>query len=220
VNWPPVFSEEGAVLACRLTSRRTGRDCIAVDGRRGEEFDRVGAPSLSRDGRHVAYRAHLGDRCFAVTDGKRGPEAEFMTDPAISEDGRVTAYAARRDGRWVLVAGARETALDVQPAAVFLSRDGRAVGYWYLHESRARVVVVDRGPGESFSVVGPPAFSPDGATVAYLAQDGDREFIVVGSAKVPVSGRAGDPVFSPDGSRVGYGVRVDREVWWKVVDVR
>jgi hypothetical protein len=223
VSWPLCFSESGGVVACRLTSKKSQRGCIAVDGRRGEEFDQVGPPVLSRDGKRVAYRAHQGDRCFVVIDGERGPDFEFMSDPAISADGTVVAYGAKQAGRWCLVVGDRRTPVDHQPSLVFLAPDGRSVGYWHSESpgsgsSRVRVVV-DGKPGDTFSMVGSPVFSPDGKTVTYAADDGGRQYIVVGGRSVQVTGREGDPVFSPDGRKVGYGARIGREIWWKVLNV-
>ncbi len=224
VRWPLCFSEAGGVVACRLTSSTSERGCIAVDGRRGEEFDRVGPPVLSRDGKHVAYRAHRGDRCFVVVDGERGPDFELMSDPAISADGRVVAYGARQAGRWCLVVGDARTPIDHQPCLVFVGPDGRSAGYCRFESpgggaSRVRVVV-DGKSSEGFSIVGLPVFSPDGRTVAYAGDQGGRQYVVVGDRKIEVSGRESDPVFSRDGRKVGYGARIGREIWWKVLDVR
>jgi hypothetical protein len=208
-------------MACHLTSRTSSKECVALDGRREEEFDRVGAPALSRDGRHLAYRAQLGERPFVVVDGRPGPAAEYMGDPAISADGRVVAYAARRDGRWRLVVGEGETALEGPPSSVFLSPDGSSVA-WLMKSgsdgsSKVRVFVNGKA-GEPFALVGRVAFSPDGRRVTYAADDGDRQYVVIGEEKREASGRLGDPVFSPDGRRVGYGARIGRELWWKVLE--
>jgi hypothetical protein len=219
VSWPLCFSEERAGIACRLTSRKTQKCCIAVDGRRGAEFDRVGPPVLSRDGTHVAYRAQAGDRSFVVIDGERGPDCEFMSDPAISADGTVVAYGVKQDGRWSLSVGARRTPIDHQPSYVFLSSDGRSVGYRHDAGGSKLRVVVDGKPQEAFSMVGLPVFSPDGKTVTYAADDGDKQYIVIGDLKVEVSGRVGDPVFSPDGRKVGYGARIGHELRWIVLDL-
>ena len=222
VSWPPVWSADGSAMACRLTSRAIQKECVAVDGRRGEEFDRVGMPALSRDGKRVAYRAHQGERSFVVVGLRRGPEVELMTDPAISADGRVVAYAARLDGRWRILVDGREIAVEAQPSHVFLSDDGRSVG-WQAgtgSDGAAKVRVVVNGiAGAPFTLVGRPVFSPDGRRVAYAADDGTKQYIVIDDAKVEVSGRLSDPAFSPDGKQVGYGARAGRELWWKVLDV-
>src|SRR5947207_3194905 len=145
VSWPPIWSADGSTLACRLTSRGTPKESVSRNGQRGEEFDRVGSPALSRDGKRLAYRAQEGNRCFAVVDGRRGPAFEFMSDPAVSADGSVVAYAARRDGRWRLIVGDRERELEGPVSSVFLSADGRSVG-WLTREgsdgaAKVRVVV-------------------------------------------------------------------------------
>jgi len=221
VSWPPIWSRDGSAMACRLTSRSTSKECVVLNDRRGEEFDRVGSPALSRDGKRLAYRAHLGERCFVVVDGRRGPEAEYMSDPAVSADGSVVAYAARRDGRWRLIVGERETELEGPPTTVFLSADGRSVGWQKKagSDGSAKVrVVVNGKAGEPFPLVGRAVFSPDGRRVTYAADEGDKQYVVIGEEKREVSGRLGDPVFSPDGRKVGYGARIDRELWWKVLE--
>src|SRR5204863_2654341 len=147
VSWPPIWSRDGSAMACRLTSRTTSKECVVWNERRGEEFDRVGSPALSRDGKHLAYRAQREERCFVMVDGRRGPEFEYMSDPAISADGSVVAYSARRDGRWQLIVGERETELDGPPSSVFLSDDGRSVG-WQMKtgsDGNAKVRVVVNG---------------------------------------------------------------------------
>ncbi len=218
-SWPLCFSETGNVVAGRLSSRTTGRDRIAVDDLPGPEFDRVGPPVLSRDGRRVAYRAQRGDRSFVVVDGAAGPEAELMSDPAISADGKTVAYGERRDDRWWLVVGERRMPIGHRPAFVFLSADGRSAGYWYVGEdSRARVVV-DGKAGEPFALVGLPCFGPDGRTVAYGAEEGERSYVVIGDRKFESPGRSSDPVFLPGGRKIGYGVRIGREIRWKELDL-
>ena len=56
VSWPPIWSADGSTLACRLTSRATPRESVSRNGQRGEEFDRVGSPALSRDGGGALFR--------------------------------------------------------------------------------------------------------------------------------------------------------------------
>jgi hypothetical protein len=223
INWPPVWSADASTIACRLTFRAGGKDCIALNGKRGEEFERVGAPVLSRDGRRVAYRALDGGKSLLVVGSERGPGVEFMSDPALSADGRVTAVAVRRDGQWRIRTDGREIPLEGQPTALFLSPDGRSVGWIESSgsngDSKVRVVVEGK-PGEPFTMIGRPLLGPDGRQVTYAADIGDKQYVVIGDEKIEVSGRLGDPVFSPDGTKVGYGAMIGRELWWKVLEVR
>ena len=183
----------------------------------------VGPPVLSRDGRVVAYRAERNGRHFIQVGDREEPAFDFVSDPALSADGATVAYAGKRDNAWILVAGGRTWPLSRKPAAVFVSDDGRRVGWVDLEErtdggSKARVVV-EGEPGEPFGIVGNPVFSPDGGRVAYAADSGDRRYVVIGGRKFETPYRAGDPAFSADGRRVGYGARIGRELRWKVLEV-
>jgi len=80
-------------------------------------------------------------------------------------------------------------------------------------------VVVNGKAGEPFTLVGRPLFSPDGRIAAYSADQGGKQYIVIGDSKIEVAGRESDPVFGPDGRSVGYGARIGREIWWKVLAV-
>ena len=79
-------------------------------------------------------------------------------------------------------------------------------------------VVVNGKAGEPFALVGRAIFSPDGRRVTYAADEGEKQYVVIGEEKREVSGRLGDSVFSPDGRKVGYGARIGRELWWKVLE--
>jgi len=221
-GWPLAFSADGSVVAHRLWQVKGKRCRVVVNGREGPEFDGVGQPFLSADGAVVAYRAERNDEYFIRVGDRDGPAFEFVTDPAVSADGSTVAYAASQEGRWFLVAGARKIPLAGHPDMVFVSPDGRQVG-WVDRESlpeggyKMRVAVPGR-VGETFSIVGRPAFSPSGATFAYAADEGARRFVVIGPRKVETPHRVSDPVFSPDGRHVGYGARIGRELWWRVVE--
>jgi hypothetical protein len=82
-------------------------------------------------------------------------------------------------------------------------------------------VVVGDQKGPAFEAIGSLVFSPDGTNVAYPAKQGGKWFIVVGDKKGPACDDVADPVFSSDGSKMAYGARLqDRELWWKVMDIR
>jgi hypothetical protein len=41
---------------------------------------------------------------------------------------------------------------------------------------------------------------------------------VVDERVIEIRGRPSNPVFSRDGRQLGFGVRLDRALWWNVVD--
>lgn len=195
---------------------------MVVNGKESPKFDMVGRPALSRDGRVVAYWACRNDEYFVRVGDREDRAYEFVTDPAVSADGTTVAYGACRDGRWCLRAGAEERPLAGKPALIFVSPDGRRVGWVELQPaagggSRMRVVA-EGAAGEYFSLVGNPSFSPVDGTVVYAAEEARRKYVVIGAKQFESPDRVGDPVFSPDGRRVGYGARVGRDLLWKMID--
>ena len=221
--WPISFSADGTVIAYPLVNAKATRGRVVVDGRRGPEYDVVGRPALSADGRVVAYRAQRDDECFIRINDREEPAWDYVSDPAVSRDGSVVAYAGSRNGRWFLVVGGTETPLSGRPSSVFLGADGRRAGWIELETapdggSKMRVVAGEER-GEPFGIVGRPEFSPTESLVAYAADEGSKRFVVIGTKKFETLHRVGDPVFSPDGRQVGYGARIGREIRWKVLDV-
>jgi hypothetical protein len=224
VEWPLALTVDGGVVACQVTDPGTGKSCIAIDGRHGELYDSVGTPRLSANGSTVAYRARRGESHFVVVGTRAGPPFDFVKDPALTPGGESVAYAAARGGRWFLVVDRTELAVEAEPIDVFLGPDRDCLGWTYLElsptgSSKARVVTRGR-TGPAFDLVGRPTFSPDGSSVAYFAEEGDKHYVVVGDRATEVDGQLSDPVFSRDGTRVGYGARIGKELWWKVLTCR
>ncbi|HZN41079.1 MAG TPA: hypothetical protein VFD82_19890 [Planctomycetota bacterium] len=222
VGWPLAMTEDARVIAYQLIDAQSGKASIAVDGRRGELFDAVGTPVLSDDGKVVAHRAQLGESHFVVIGDRRERAFDFVKDPALSADGTWAAYAGARGGQWFLVVDGNERAVEHEPADVFVGPDRRCVGWTYLEPaanggSTARVVVGERR-SEPFDLVGRPVFSADGSKVAWFAERADRSYIVAGDRMIEIRGRPSNPVWSRDGRQLGFGVRLDRELWWNVVD--
>jgi hypothetical protein len=194
-----------------------------VDGRESPSFQLAAAPSLSRDGRVVAHMVVRDDECFIrIGDREAGPFDE-VTHPVVSQDGSTVAYAGVSDGRGFLIVGQKATPIGRKPLKVFISHDGREAG-WIdrvdLPDGGCKMRVVAFGkPGEPFSIIGKPAFSPAQPLVAYAAEEEEAKYVVIGDKKLETPHRVGEAVFSPDGRKVGYGARIGRELWWKVIDV-
>ncbi|HKS17426.1 MAG TPA: hypothetical protein VJU16_08950 [Planctomycetota bacterium] len=222
-GWPIAFSGNGTVMAYPLFRAKDHQGSIVVNGVEGPVFENVGWPALSRDGRVVAYRACRNDDWFIRIGDREEPSYDSITDPVVSDDGSTVAYAAENYGKWTLHQGSRTSTLLGMPHKIFISPDGRHVGWIDLASlpeggSKMRVIV-DGKPGEAFGIVGKPSFSPTESLAVYGAEEADRIFVVIGTRKFETPDRVGDPVFSPDGRKVGYGARIGRELWWKVIDV-
>jgi len=223
--WPISLSGEGSVVAYRMAAGADGdlRYWVIVNGKESPPFTYIGRPSLSRDGRVVAYRASLEEEQFIrVGDRVEGP-FDWVTDPVVSSDGSTVAYAASVNREGFLKVGGKKSPLPGKPDMIFLSPNGRDAGWLERLPlpdggSKMRVVAFGR-TGESFGLVGNPVISPTEPLVAYGAEDEKRCFVVIGARKVETPDRVGDPVFSPDGRRVGYGARIGREFWWKVLEI-
>src|SRR5688572_17289145 len=82
--WPLSFSGDGQVVAYAMAHLKERKARIVVDGREGPLFASVGLPSLSRDGRVVAYRAERNDEYFIRIRDRDEPACDFVTDPAVS----------------------------------------------------------------------------------------------------------------------------------------
>ena len=217
------FSADGSVLAYVVTDRKGHRSRVVVNGRESPEFEMVGRPAMSRDGRVVAYWAYRDNQCFIRIGDREEPTYDLSIGPVVSADGSTIAYAGWRDQTWFLHVGAEKTPLSAKPQSLFLSADGRQVG-WIENQdlpaggSKMRVVASGTA-GPWYGIVSGPVFSPLGTLAAYGAEDGNRKSVVIGTREIDTPDRAGDPVFSPDGRSVGYGARVGRELWWKVLNV-
>jgi len=224
--WPISLSGDGTTVAYRLASMQSQEQkyWVVFHGGESPSFDYAGLPTLSRNGRVIAYKATRNeDEHFIRIGEKEEPACDWVTDPAVSADGSIVAYAGSRRGRSFLKVNDKETPISGKPNSVFLSPDGRKVGWVELVEipeggSKMRVVAFNT-TGKSHGLVGRPMISPTEDIVTYGCDEGQAKFVVIGTRKVETPDRISDPVFSPDGRKVGYGARIGRELWWKVLDV-
>jgi hypothetical protein len=188
------------------TAKRAKKWVVVVNGREHDlEFDDIEAVFVAQAGKRVAYAARRGAgikaawgraKWHVVVDGAEGPAFGILGGLVMSRDGRRVGYGAIRedragDGR-IVVDGIEGPGFGGGGAS---SGSYRKAGYfqrlWPLVHS-----------------VGGPVFSPDGERVAYAAQRGRRDAVVI------VDGEPGDqyeaiispPVFSRDGKRLAYVV--------------
>jgi hypothetical protein len=199
------FSPDGR-LVYRGRALVGWKEFAVVDGKRGPEFDSLGGPVWSADGKSLAYRARRGPRreegaWCVVVDGKPGPDHEAVGDPVFGPDGAV-AYAFRKDGRWR--AGDGEPFDEIReirpgPKLAYVARSGKEV-----------FVVVDGKRSEPFDTAWGLAW---GKSLAFAARRGGRALVVVDGKTVAEADDVSPPLW--DGDACGFGTRMDRAIAWK-----
>lgn len=139
----------------------------------------------------------------------------------------MVAYFAEveKDEEWeyVLIVGSRVVSVPEGTSRVFLNHDGTKVGTIERvgeDDDRQYRVVVGQTKGKLYDQVGTPEFGGPEGTVVYQADKGSRSLVVVGDREFDAPGIVGEPVMTANGSQVGYGAKLGRELWWKVIELK
>lgn len=177
---------------------------VMINDRKQVEFEKVDPPfEWSPDGKTLAYLANRGGTWKVVGGSMQSLEME--------------------GGRWHVVRGAEvsEGYDDVGEGVgyignqeLYFSSDGKRFGYAARKDGKM-FAVIDGKKGEVFDYVGRITFSPDGSTVAYMANRGGemsgggpvrggKGFIVVDDVVGETFDSVSDPVFSADGKKIGF----------------
>ncbi len=212
----PLFSPDGKSWAFRAVKGE--KQFIVVNGKKGEDFDKVGGPVFSPDGRTVAYWAEIGDKRFMVVGDRRGPEFGVVGDPVFSPDGKTVAYEAREGVYPVMVVGDRRIRLkDGNPERPVWKPDSSLLAFVERGREQSFLWVGDqRTPTDSVSGL---RFSPDGGTMVYRSLSDNRKwFVFVNGTKSEAYDdveRVDPFVFAPDGKTVTYRARIGNK-WFTV----
>ena len=221
-HFPVYLSGDGNVLAYLWRNPTTKESCVVVDGKESPPFQIAGPPSLSRDGRVVAHLFTRDDESYIRQGDREEGPFDWASHPVVSRDGSTMAYAFGKNGNWLSVGG-KKTPLVGNVHSLFISSNGKEVGLLdrvNLPEGGYKTRAVAFGKtGETFSTITGPVFSPTRPLIAYGATQERQKYVVIGDTKHETPNRVGEVVFSPDGRKVGYGARIGRELWWKVIDV-
>jgi Tol biopolymer transport system component len=187
-NWSETFADDGSSFA--YAARLGSKEFVIFNGWKGPEFDGVGPPLLSPDGRSVAYAAReirtVDSVRLIVIDGKTVGQYSDIGRLTFSPDGKKLAYYAKKrdEDDWVL----------------------------YVHDGSG---LADRPAGppkfKTYEKDLEPAFSRDGAGMAYVAWEGSEKHVVggkklcVNDTVLDVAAEFGQPAFSPDGDKLAAG---------------
>jgi Tol biopolymer transport system component/serine/threonine protein kinase len=190
-------------------------------------------PSLSRDGRRLAYSTVNTNPSIAILDRRTGfvatrPQSRSEEMPAFSPDGRRLAFCSDREGRFDLWAqdieegkphGEPKRLTDGVGAKALpvYSPDGRWIAYW--GDKHMWVLAAIGGAArrltEDPAVDLQPAWSPDGRRIVFVSdRSGSRHLWVTafanGSAVGAPSRVTSDdapevlPAWSPDGATIAF----------------
>jgi Tol biopolymer transport system component len=224
-------------------------------------FDFLTSALVPRSGQPVRFRAgsRVGkhsEKWWLVADGKKVASEDWIGTVAVSRDGSSCAYwtepGAKLDESGATARGSMQFVLDGRRGLKWddadalgepqFSRDGDKVATAAMKSGKWRVLVVSRR-GEvaldtPFAAIGDLAWRPDGAELAYAADEFELDFrnprtargnaphtsdsqakfrICFGLGKdVGTWGTAfddcGDPVWTPNGQSVAYRMRKEKKL--------
>lgn len=143
-----------------FVAKVAGGEAAYVDGRAGKTYPSIANDPISeagtlypftfsRDGRHVAYVAHLSNGRAprrVVVDGKEGPAFDYIWSGGLhfSDDGKHFAYTAERDGkRFVVVDGVESAPYErvTTPASREYKDRGFVIAFQAARDGRQLFVV-------------------------------------------------------------------------------
>ena len=81
-----VMSSDGMRVA--YGALKNGKYKMVIDGKTSGEYDAVGVPSFSPDGKHVTYRAGKNEQAIVFVDGDEVPNyIGLVCEPVFRKDG-------------------------------------------------------------------------------------------------------------------------------------
>ncbi|MFN0205366.1 MAG: hypothetical protein ACKVS6_03530 [Planctomycetota bacterium] len=200
-----VFSRDGKRLAYTAHQGGAGgkmRCHVQVgEEKYGLKFDDAGSPIISPDGKKIAYRVLTGDKLqIAIDQTVASKQYDVLGAAVFSPDNKKLVFAANKGGTV-------HSSMAVTSYAVHNSKGGK----WFM--------VAGDQEKEEFDMVDDPVFSNDGKSLAYRAKSNGKWHVIVNDKKSEAFDDVDAPVFSSDGKKVAFGARIDREFWWKVLDL-
>ncbi|MBJ6752230.1 PD40 domain-containing protein [Geomonas anaerohicana] len=213
----PTLSPDGQRIAYQAYVDDKPR--MVVDGREGEVAEELEIPVFSPDSRHLVYQAKMGGRWCFVVDGRSFPGNQTQHNQfGFNSDGSRIAYVdAMSEGappRLVVtdLDFKKQTVREATGSAMVISDNRTRVAAISDAGGKKRVVELSFAQPDSvkegplYDNVRDLAISPDGASVAYIAEKGGARLLVHNGVEkpFPAGELVGSITFRPDGKGFGF----------------
>lgn len=118
---------------------------LVVNEREIRDFEMYSHPSVSADGKHVAYAGTKGEKTRLVIDDWQSPEYDAVWWPVFSLDGRHVAARAKKGEQWVILVDRIESPpYDwIEMYHLRFTKDGKSVEFAIQRDGNAEWAVLD-----------------------------------------------------------------------------
>lgn len=194
---------------------------MVVDGVEGQGFATVQLPVFSPDGAHVAYLAMAGELWHLVVDAtvSEGTRTRYLGQEFSGDSTRIAFIDDADDqdvGRLVVsdLAFKARTVVDLHASGLQVNADRTGVAAISASDGKQQVLTFafDRPEsvrrGAKHDKVNRPVLSPDGGSLAYVAERAGQRFMVLDEKEEPIppADMVDLPAIRPDKKAVGVFV--------------
>lgn len=159
---------------------RTNVDFVVDGGIQGREYNVIGSPSFSENGKHVVYNAYNlidaeGRRAyyFVVDDVEFPNPLEDVRSPTVGANGKIIAYVVNDGGSDFVVFQDQQMKTYAEVGCPVVSPDEKTVAY-EAEDNKREFIVIGTDEQEKFDkekhIVWTGVFSPDSKKFAYKVE--------------------------------------------------
>lgn len=242
-----VFSPDSQKLAYIVT--KEGKPFIVINHQeyRPESwpYDVVKSLAFTLDSKELWFIVHRNERwLFDSTGAGEGSisNSDSLEHLFFNKGNGVCFVASQSGKQFIDYTGLRSNSYDsINPKSIALSPVGDELAYVVGREGSQFVVINDWtqrwrvGPNGEYEPIPTETtkegrvydaidsqfliFSFDGAKIAYVAEQGGKQFVVVNEKEGKMYDGVFELTFSPDGQKITYGARSGNELWWIIDSV-
>ncbi len=220
-----VASKDGKHVAF-IAPADAGRKIVVFDGRESAPYDFVSNITVSPAGTAIAYLADRYDvqrggmSEFLVVNGQEEGQYGTIDDLKFLADGSLVVAANDGHKEHIYVDGTEVVAFEkngFSHGSIVLNSRQTAFAYVGDHpiqNGTGREVTWFHGTeGKEYTYIHDPVVSPDGSSVAYIAEENGLKFVVAGGRESERYDEIWPPVYTEDGMSVIYAARRGREIY-------